>query len=189
MNTPVTLKAFFCDDEGKPVADCLDAGSLIAAANEAASGLPRAALPGLAKAMDGALEGLFTPRLDDILARSWGKLQAVSDALKATATDPAALAVVPLLDHAITSKHTPKIDLVVAEQALCTLAFDITLGLQLKGVLLQVKGGRIAGLTAGACEGQGTLALAGKTLISKKTPAFALPGRLDFAREATDTEA
>jgi hypothetical protein len=189
MTGPVTLKAFFCDDEGQPVADCLDAGSLLAAANEAASGLPRAALPGLAKAMDGALEGLFTPRLDDILGRSWTKVQAVADALKATAADPAALAVVPLLDHAVTSKHSPKIDLVVAEQSLCALAFDITLALQLKGVMLQVRGGRIAALTAGACEGQGTVALAGKTLLTKKTPAFALPGRLDFVREATDTEA
>jgi hypothetical protein len=180
-DTPITLKAFFCDDTGKPLVDCLDPAAVIAAAEGAAGNLPRASLPGLQKAVGGALDGLFEPRLEDILQRSWGKVAAVDEALKATRDDPAGLAVVPLLDHRITSRHAPHIDVVLGAKSLARLVFDIALSLELQGVQLEVRGGRIHALKSGACIGEGVFSFAGQTLIKRATPAFALPGRLRFA--------
>jgi len=66
------------------------------------------------------------------------------------------------------------------------LAVSVTLGATFTG------GGGETYTRAGygfysACDNSGGDKL--KTLLTKKTPAFALPGRLDFVREATDTEA
>jgi hypothetical protein len=180
---PITLKAFFCEDTDKPIIDCLDADAVIQTARKAAGELPRAVVPGFQKAFGGALDGLFEPRLDDILARSWGKLQAVQEAVKATGEDPAALAVIPLLDHRITSNHAPHIDLVWGEKSLCRLAFSIALSLELRGVELEVREGRIHALTSGHLLGEGVFGLAGQTLIKRATPALHLPGRLHFRRE------
>ncbi len=155
------------------------------AARDATGELPRAVLPGLRTAFGGAVDGLFEPRLDDILQRSWGKLQAVQEAIRHTAADPAAIAVVPLLDHRITSTHAPHIDLVLGQKSLCRLVFEIALSLELRGVELEVRGGRISALTSGSCLGEGVFGLAGQTLIKRATPAFHLPGRLTFAGETS----
>src|SRR5258706_2653446 len=101
-DSPITLKAFFCDDAGKPIVDCLDAEVMMQAARDATGALPRAVLPGLRTAFGGAVDGLFEPRLDDILQRSWGKLQAVQETIKHTAADPAAIPGIPLLGHPVT---------------------------------------------------------------------------------------
>ena len=182
-DAPITLKAFFCDDAERPIVDCLDADEVMKAAREAAGELPRAVVPGFRKAFGGALDGLFEPRLDDILGRSWGKLQAVQEAVKATREDAAALAVIPLLDHRITSTHAPHIDLVWGEKSLCRLAFSIALALELRGVELEVRQGRISALTSGHCLGEGVFGMAGQTLIKRSTPPLHLPGRLVFRAE------
>ena len=68
-------------------------------------------------------------------------------------------------------------------QSLCRLVFDIALSLELQGVQLDIRQGRIHALKSGACLGEGVFAFAGQTLIKRATPTFALPGRLAFAAE------
>jgi hypothetical protein len=186
---PITLKAFFCDDQNRPIADFLDTTSLAKAAQDAAGDVPRAAVPGLQKAFGGALDGLFEPRLEDILAKSWGKLAAVQQAIKTTRDDPSGQIIIPVLDHRITSKHAPHIDLVLGEKSLGRFAFDIALALELRGIELEVRRGRICRLKGGACLGEGVFAFAGQTLIKRATPAFDLPGRLAFDTAPADPEA
>lgn len=96
------------------------------------------------------------------------------------------MALVPLLDHKVTSTHKPHIDLMYGAKCLARITLDISLNLALNGVILEVHQGRIAGLKAGSCLGDGVLAFADKPLITHKTPEIALPGRLKFSPPAPE---
>lgn len=179
--TPLSLKAFFTEDETRPIADLLspDApGDLL----KSVAGLPPALLPGASKALSAALDGLFDISLGSVLQASWQGLAAVRDALKLTREDAEAKVLVPLLDHKITSSHKPHIDLVVGGKSLGGLAFEIALVLELRGAQLEVAKGRLAGLGAGAVVGQGVFSFASQPLIQRTSPAFDLPGRIAFNR-------
>src|SRR3569623_1134713 len=100
-----TLKTFFCPDPAAPLA-----GQAGFAAASQVKGLPKAAMPGLASALATALEDIFAVPLGPLLDAGWKKVAALEDARKSTLADPAAKALVPLLDHKITSTHRPHDD-------------------------------------------------------------------------------
>lgn len=177
-DAPLTLKTFFCEDPAAPVADGCELDLARKAVEEACAALPGPAREGAVKALAGALDEVFHVGLGEVLEASWGKLAGLQDALAATRADPAKVARVPLLDHKVTSKHAPYIDLMLGGRQLTRLTFDIVLTLALRGVQLDVRQGGLHGLTAGECQGEGTFSLGGQTLIKRSTPALALPGRL-----------
>jgi hypothetical protein len=175
-----TLKSFFCTDEEGRVLGVCDAEAVKTALGEALKGVPKAALKSLGQAIDNAMDEVFAVPLGDILASSWEKLDHLKDAFAKTRADPEAVVFAPLMEHAITSKHTPSIDLVVGGKTLGKLELDISLALNLKGVQLEVRRGRICGLKSGDCEGEGAFSCGGQPLIKKATPPFALAGKVDF---------
>lgn len=179
-DTPLTLKDMFADASGKPAFAEAGLAAVTAAVTAATAVLPPAAGAKIADGIHQALEAVLDLNLGDVLQTSWGKAAALRDAIIATLKDPTSIALVPLIDHKITSKHKPHIDLVYGSQSLAKLVFDITLNLALKGVMLEVRQGHIVGVKAGTCLGDGTFAFADKPLIVKKTPEIALPGKLKF---------
>ncbi len=175
----LTLKSFFSEDETRPVADLLDRHA-VAEILRSAAAIPAAVLPGVTKALEGALEGFFDIKLGPVLQASWQTLGAIDGAIKATKADAQAKVYVPLLDHKITSTHKPHVDLVMGGKTLAGLGFEIALTLELKGVQLEVAKGRLHGLTAGAALGQGVFSFAGRPLLQRSTPPLNLPGRVSF---------
>ena len=174
------LKALFCEDPLRPLAESVDLGPCLEAVDKA-GGAARAALPGLRKAFQDSIDDVMAVELGEVLDASWKKVGAVAEAMKATREKPGATAVVPLLDHRITSNHEPAVELFLGDQRLCELSFKIALSLQLKGVSLAIAGGRIEEVRSGVCLGDGEFSMAGQSLIKRKTPEFALPGKLRFA--------
>lgn len=179
----LTLKSIFCADPDAPIADLLATDEAREALAEACKAAPAPLRAGLEKALTGSLDALFDVGLGSVLQASWSKLDVLRKAFEATLADPAKIVHVPLLDHKVASTHTPSIDLLLGEKAVTKLEFAIVLALDLRGVQLDVRGGKIHGLAAGECEGQGTFSLAGQTLLRRSTPPLKLPGRLVFVRE------
>jgi hypothetical protein len=179
-DAPATLKLFFCEDAGRPIGEACDLKAAHDALEVAARSVPGPLRPGVATALAGAIDEVFQVSLGDVLAASWKKAAAVQDALEATRQDRSKTVVVPFMDHRITSKHQPHVEVMFSGKSLQKLVFDITLALELKGVQIQVREGRIVGVGSGACQGQGVFALAGQEIIKRATPAFPLPGRLAF---------
>jgi len=177
------LKALFCDDPLRPLAETVDLAPCLEAVDKA-GGAAKAALPGLRKAFQESIDDVMAVELGEVLDASWKKVAAVRDAIKATRDKPGTTAVVPLLDHRITSTHEPAVELFLGEQRLCELTFKIALSLQLKGVSLAIADGRIEGVRSGACQGDGEFSMGGRSLIKRKTPELALPGRLSFGNAA-----
>lgn len=180
---PLTLKSFFCADPDAPIADSCEMGLARKAIDEACKSVPAPARAGLIKALAASLDEMFGVGIGSVLESSWGKLEVLKSTLEATRADPDKIAHVPLLDHKVTTTHQPHIDLMLGGKKLARLGFDIGLALDLRGVQLDIRKGRIHGLTGGECLGEGTFSLAGQTLLQRSTPALALPGRLAFRAE------
>ena len=172
---PLTLKAFFANAVGLVVngADMLAGLKGKLPAGEA-----------MTKAVEQAMEEIFETSVGDVLQESWEKVDGLMEALKHSREHPDTVAFVPLMDHSVGSTHSPKIDLFVGQKRLAELALQIELNLHLKGVALELRGGRIVGLRSGHCAGEGVCSLGGKSLIERKTPDIALPGRLAFSDRA-----
>ncbi len=179
-DAPFTLKNFFVADAAKPVADQINLAAVTAAVTAVTAALPPAAGAKIADAFHSALDEIFSVGLGDVLQASWGTLAALGDAMLATRKDPNSMVIVPLLDHKIASKHQPHIDLMYGEKCLAQISFDLLLNLALKGVMLEIRQGRIVGLKAGSCLGEGVCAFASRPLIQHKLPEFSLPGKLAF---------
>lgn len=179
-DAPLTLKSFFCADPDAPIADSCEMTLARKAVQEACKSVPAPARAGLVKALAGSLDELFGVGIGSVLETSWGKLEALKTSLDSTRADPAKIAHVPLLDHKVTSTHQPHIDLMLGGRKIARLAFDIGLTLDLRGVQLDIRQGRIHGLTGGEARGEGTFSFGGQPLLQRTTPALALPGRLAF---------
>lgn len=177
--TTHTLKSVFAADVSRPIAEDGAFASVLEGL-KATGGVPAAAAEGLGGAFASALEEMLSPELGEVLAASWSRLAALSDAMERTRTGEVAM-FVPLMAHKVTSRHLPTVDLVCAGKAVASLPFDIALTLDLQGLELEVRRGAIAGVRSGKAAVQAALGLSGKTLLQKTTPSLDLPGRLAFA--------
>ncbi|MBP7704306.1 MAG: hypothetical protein KA105_03340 [Caulobacter sp.] len=179
--TTVTLKTFFCDDAGSPIYASCEAAAAEVAVEAALKSVPKPVRARLAESVRAALDEVFHVRLDEVLSGSWKKLTGVQDALDATRLEPGKVVLLPLLEHKISSRHQPHIEVKLGPKAVSRLVFDLVLALDLKSVELEVREGRIAGLRSGQCGGNGVFSFEGQDLIKKTTPAFSLPGRVSFS--------
>jgi hypothetical protein len=188
MTDALTLKHCFAADTSRPISDGIDLSAVLPALGAATAALPAAALGQVSDTVKTALDGLFAVSLADVLAASWGKVAGIRDAIEATRKDANTTALVPLVDHKITSQHKPHIDVTYGGKSLIVLPFDISLSLTLKGLMLELERGAISNVKAGTALGEGTVSFAGKKILTHKTRELALPGRLAFgaARLAPD---
>ena len=180
---PLTLKSIFSDDPAAPIAPGAQMGACIKAVGVACEGLPKGAVPGLNGAVEAAMDDMLSIDLGGILQRSWKKLKALDAAIQATAKDPAAVSFVPLLDHKVTAKHQPYVDLTYGTAVLGRLQFEISLNLQLRGVVLEIRQGRVAGVRSGHCQGEGVFSFGGEPILKHASKELKLGGRLMFGPE------
>ena len=176
-----SLRSMLSDVSAAPLSSTLPIGPLLAAVGQAGAALPAGSPPGLETALRAALDEALHIDLNGVVTAAWGKVGALTTAIKATRADPESLAVVPLLDHAITSHHTPHIDLMHSGQTLLSLSLDILLTLNLKGVTVDVRQGRLHGAKSGHAVGEAVISFLGQPLIKKSSNEFALPGRFALA--------
>jgi hypothetical protein len=171
---PLKLKHFFSDGEklgvrGEQIVEHLGERVSEAGANVAAA------------ALDGALASAFDLSIGDLLHRSWRQVGEIREALEAGRRDREHVAVIPLLEHAIATTHTPTLDLLYGGKRLARVPVAIELNLLLNGVAIELKGGRFTGLRSGHCASQGAVLIAGVALVEQETPGVHLPGRVGFA--------
>jgi hypothetical protein len=179
-----TLKTFFCADPAAPLAGQAGFEAVFATASQV-KGLPKAAAPGLASAFATALEDVFAVPLGPLLEAGWKKVAALEDARKSTLADPAAKALVPLLDHRITSTHRPHVDLRYGGRTLGRVELLLELALELKGVELEFRKGGVTALRGGTCQGVGALSLGGQPLFKRRSDPFPLTGQVSFGEPAS----
>lgn len=115
---------------------------------------------------------LLDIKLKDVLIGGWKKYELVEQYKEEGKTHPEVTYSVPLVNHTIVSEHHPKIEINAHQTELGTINFTISLKLELSGLVLNIRGGKIDGVNAGTCRCKGTLAMEDVVLFEDSSETF-----------------
>ncbi len=93
-----------------------------------------------------------------VLAPAWQRWQLLQEYRDPESHPPDETSLVPLMEHSVTSSHSPHIDLLVRDVEIGRLTLEVELALDLAGVVLRIRDGRIWGVQGGSALGRGSLA-------------------------------
>jgi hypothetical protein len=108
---------------------------------------------------------LLDIKLKDILGNAWKKYRQVEQCLEQGKENPDETFLVPMVDHTVLSDHHPEIDIRIDEVPFKRVKFDISLKMELKGIILKIKGSEIVGVKTGTCQCSGSLGCYGITIF------------------------
>jgi len=107
---------------------------------------------------------------------SWMKYRQLRQYADRKKHGPEETLLLSLREHTMTIAHRPKLEILIGEQTVKALEFEVTLALVLEGVVLKVRDARVREILAGRCRGKGTFKCAGFTLLERATKPVELPG-------------
>jgi hypothetical protein len=115
-----------------------------------------------------ALAGLLGLDLGDVLVGAWRKHRALVAAAEATRESPAATELVQLATHRVTTTHRPYVTVAVDGATVATVHFDLSLTLDVDGLLGQVRQGRLVALEGGRCTVAASLGCGGHEFVTRR---------------------
>jgi hypothetical protein len=166
-------RAFLLDDaEGADTAEVL-------ARSLSEHDVARSALRGVRRLSGSALRivdceiatvaaGLLDIDLGDALVSAWRKYSAMTEAAERTLAVPGSEEVVVLTSHRVACTYQPQVELLVDGKKITTFEFDMTVVLDLDGVVAVVRLGELVALRCGDCTITATLKLKEATLAQKQ---------------------
>lgn len=120
--------------------------------------------------------------IPDILVAAWNKYQILLKYLDREKYPPNESFLVPLAEHCITSEHHPYVEILVNDQPVGKIGFDITVALTLEGIILKIQDGKIKEIFTSTCKGKGTISCENKVILEKKSESVPLPGTIDLGQ-------
>ncbi len=142
---------------------------------------------------DGEIEASFTRAIEEMLSVSivdvmmgaWRKWEEIKKYTDADGEFSGSKCILPLVEHSITSKHQPSIAVLVNEAEACSITFDLTLVLSVKGFQLTIQSGRITSVQTGSAALGVVLAFQGHAIWQKTFPELVFPGRIELDEGVT----
>ncbi len=113
-----------------------------------------------------------------IMVASWKKYKVLLEYLDRVKYPPGEVFLVPMAEHTILSEHHPFIEIKVDERPVGRIEFEITLSLNVEGILLKVQDGKIMEVVTGNCTGAGKISCENQVLVEKETGSITLPGSI-----------
>jgi hypothetical protein len=127
---------------------------------------------GLADAYDRAMN----VRLIDCFAGGWSKLAEIAAYGDTTKYPAGSRHFVPLARHTITSRHEPKIEVLIDGVKIMELPFEVALSAAFEAAVLEIEGGKIRGIRSGSGVLSGLVSAHGVTLASVRALSYRFPG-------------
>jgi hypothetical protein len=128
------------------------------------------------------LEELLDINISDILVAAWNKYQVLLKYTDRTKYPPNETFLVPLAEHTVTSEHHPYLEIMVEDQPVGRIDFDVLIALKLKGIILKVQDAKIMEIHTGTCKGKGTIKCEGLVIFAEETDSVPLPGSFKLGR-------
>ena len=142
--------------------------------------LPGVSWSAVGNTLSDAMGTALDVSLSDILSRAWSTLETLQEYLDTDRHPPDEISMVPLATHTIHSSHEPSLELLSGEQIIAQLTFNVEVQLELEGIALKIRDGRIMGVASGAFQSTGSIQFEGQTLIARSTEQIQIPGSLSF---------
>ncbi|MBO9557132.1 MAG: hypothetical protein J7515_00920 [Caulobacter sp.] len=176
-----TWRALFAENGGDPLEVCKDAPPLTQAISEAAHKFPSTCWDDVEKGCRDEVGKLLDLSVERVLFDGWMKLERFKKCVEESKARPSDAFYQDLDDHKIASTHKPRIELRYGTVKVADLDFEIELALKIKGVRLEVRGGKVVCATAGVFAASAKLSLHDEVLLEKGTPEFSAPAKIRFA--------
>jgi hypothetical protein len=146
--------------------------------------LEEARLPGgwagLRNKMLAEAGSLLDIRLLDVMRWAWKKgfeLEAYRDTER---YPPDKTFSVPLVEHKITSTHSPHVDIQMNGEKVGSINFSVTIEIAIKAMTLEIRNARIKKIHAGDCTAKGRFVCEGLLLAERESEPLDLPGTIDL---------
>jgi hypothetical protein len=128
------------------------------------------------------LKDLLDVGIPDILVSAWNRYRILLKYLDREKYPPNESFLVPLAEHCITSEHHPFVEILVNDQPVGKIGFDIKVALTLEGIILKIQDGKIKEIFTGTCKGKGTISCDNIVILEEKTESVPLPGSIDLGQ-------
>jgi hypothetical protein len=173
----ISLKAFLLGDPpNAALLECVAAAT--AAVGTGLVDLRRLDWGDLATEIGEKIEQMFDIRLTDVLTAAWRGYEKVTECAD-PAKHPADETInLPIVDHSIETSLRPCLEVVIGTRPPLRIGFEITCGLELKGVILKIQDAAIRAIRIGSCRVKASVKCEGVTLIQRETKELELPGRI-----------
>ena len=114
------------------------------------------------------------------LVKVWNESGLFRKYLDRDAYPPEETIEVTLVDHTITSRHHPKIELLLNGAPVYPIVLDVTVTITVQGAVIEIQDGKIKTVRIGELGGGGDLKWEGYLLASEKLKPIPLPGTREF---------
>ncbi len=134
--------------------------------------------PGLSGEIGGLVSSMLDIDIKDVLVGAWDKFRSFKAQLAKHKISPGERVLIPLIEHTVHSGYQPKVEILMNEQVIQVIDFDIDLALTFKGACLKVEAGRIVEIRTGTCQGRCTVKCEAFVIFQKDSPTLQLPGSI-----------
>ncbi len=177
----ISLKPFLLGDPpNKALSEC--AAAATAALNTGLVGLGTLDWAELATEIGEKLEEMFDIRLSDVLTAAWKDYQALTECADRTKHPADETIRLPMVDHSIETTLRPCLDVTVGARPPIRIGFEITLALELNGLVLNIQDATIRAIRIGSCRAKASVKCEQVKLIERATKELDLPGRIVLPR-------
>lgn len=145
---------------------------------------PRGAWPAVVAAVMNATDDLLSVNVAEVLVAAWTAQGIVRQYADPNNHPPNETLVVPLVTHTIESVHKPYVELLIGDQSLGRVDFEIDLEVTLEGALLTIRDGKIVEVRVGSCEGKGRIDCEGVTIAQTNLKPILLPDVISVKDDA-----
>ena len=124
--------------------------------------------------------GLLDIRILDVMRWAWKKgleLEAYRDTER---YPPNKAFSVPLVEHKITSTHTPHVDIWMNDQKVGRIDFAVNIEIAIKAMTLEIQNARIKKIHSGDCKAKGRFLCEGLLLTERESTPLDFPGTIDL---------
>ncbi|SFJ07452.1 hypothetical protein [Caulobacter sp. UNC279MFTsu5.1] len=177
----MTWRALFAEDGGDPLEAVKDAPPLAQAISQAAQKFPSACWGDVEDGCRDEVGKLLDLSVERVLFDGWMKLERFKKCVEESKAHPDDAFFQDLDDHKIASTHKPRIELRYGAVKVADLDFEIELALKVKGVRLEVRGGKVVCATAGVFAANAKLSLHDEVLVERATPELSAPAKIRFS--------
>ncbi len=167
----VTLKEFFGLKEIK-----LNEAGMEAAKQQAGSALTSFSPGVFAEGVKNSIASGFDMSIGGILAAAWSKRRELLKYLD----KPEATNYLRLAKHMVNSDHKPEVEVLLNENSVAKLQFDVKFKLEIDGANLMIHEGMIKKVTAVSGKASCTISYKGYELYKKESQQIDLPGEVEF---------
>jgi hypothetical protein len=168
---PLTASAFLFgedQDSERALAQALDDEDVLEGADIATRLVTRTMRKAAEDQVAVVADGLFDLDLGDLVVEGWRKQERLAAAAERTAANPGMSEVVELATHRISSVHHPYVELLLDDEHLANVNFDLQIEFVIKALMVTVRNGHVVNVHAGACDVAATLAAEGFRLASQQ---------------------